>query len=189
MKIYFKYFVVFLIGAVISLTTGLLFFEVDFDTLKQFGKIFGFVSVISYILSLSSGIIKRLEIPIKTTALLLARQQLGILMFVSAFAHYILSALKTIILPILAVGGTPKLSASFVFGFLALLVALPMFLTSNNWVKRKIKTYWTKLHLLTHILGWLIFGHLIFREISLISILLLITISADVYSLVRRSKN
>jgi DMSO/TMAO reductase YedYZ heme-binding membrane subunit len=186
MKSYFKYFIIFLIGAVIALTVGLLFFESDFDILKEFGKFFGFLSVISYILTLLPGIIRRLKLHLKTTVLTLARQQLGILMFVSAFTHYILSGIRTVFLPIVQAGGTPKISTFMFFGFLALVISLPMFLTSNNWIKRKMKLNWIRLHLLTHILGWVIFGHIVLRNFySPLNLLLLIVILADIWSFLR----
>jgi sulfoxide reductase heme-binding subunit YedZ len=106
-------------------------------------------------------------------------------MFVSAFAHYVLSGIKTLFLPIVQAGGTPKISIFMLFGFLALLISLPMFLTSNNWIKRKMKSNWIKLHLLTHILGLAIFGHIVFRNFyNPLNLLLLTVVLADVWSFI-----
>jgi DMSO/TMAO reductase YedYZ heme-binding membrane subunit len=46
------------------------------------------------------------------------------------------------------------------FGFLMVLLAIPLFITSNNWAQRKLGRYWKRLQQLTYVIWALLFFHL-----------------------------
>jgi methionine sulfoxide reductase heme-binding subunit len=45
-------------------------------------------------------------------------------------------------------------------GFTMVLLAIPLFITSNNWAQRKMGRYWKRLHYLTYVIWGLLFFHL-----------------------------
>jgi DMSO/TMAO reductase YedYZ heme-binding membrane subunit len=45
-------------------------------------------------------------------------------------------------------------------GFLMVLLAIPLFITSNNWAQRKLGRYWKRLQMLTYVIWGLLFLHL-----------------------------
>jgi DMSO/TMAO reductase YedYZ heme-binding membrane subunit len=45
-------------------------------------------------------------------------------------------------------------------GFLMVLLAIPLFITSNNWAQRKLGRYWKRLQRLTYVIWALLFFHL-----------------------------
>jgi DMSO/TMAO reductase YedYZ heme-binding membrane subunit len=45
-------------------------------------------------------------------------------------------------------------------GFAMVLLAIPLFITSNNWAQRKMGRYWKKLQMLTYVIWGLLFFHL-----------------------------
>jgi len=45
-------------------------------------------------------------------------------------------------------------------GFLMVLLAIPLFITSNNWAQRKLGRYWKRLQMLTYVIWGLLFFHL-----------------------------
>jgi DMSO/TMAO reductase YedYZ heme-binding membrane subunit len=45
-------------------------------------------------------------------------------------------------------------------GFLMVLLAIPLFITSNNWSQRKLGRYWKRLQMLTYVIWGLLFFHL-----------------------------
>jgi len=45
-------------------------------------------------------------------------------------------------------------------GFLMVLLAIPLFITSNNWAQRKMGRYWKRLQMLTYVIWGLLFFHL-----------------------------
>jgi sulfoxide reductase heme-binding subunit YedZ len=101
------------------------------------------------------GLAKEFSLLIKLT--LPVRRQFGILMFMTAFTHYL--AIKVI--PTLQEKRPPSLPPYQAFGLAAIILSLALFITSNNWSTRKLKSNWKKLHRLTYVIGWLIFGHVL----------------------------
>ncbi len=45
-------------------------------------------------------------------------------------------------------------------GFLMVLLALPLFITSNNWSQRKLGRYWKRLQMITYVIWGMLFFHL-----------------------------
>ncbi len=156
----------------------------------EFGKIFGILATWTFILTVIPGIVNRLGVTfswIKNPSSYLhsSRQQLGILMWLLAFEHYLSSALIPIILPIVQSGGKPELNAFFAFGLSAMFLSFPLFLTSNNWIKAKMKKWWKRLHSLTYIVLWLIFGHVAIAGNPIFMVVYLIVGILQIYSLVK----
>ncbi|MEX0597427.1 MAG: ferric reductase-like transmembrane domain-containing protein [Candidatus Paceibacterota bacterium] len=127
----------------------------------EYGKNMGTLSLILFIITLIPSMIRRFGLA-KEFSLLIkftlpVRRQFGILMFMTAFTHYL--AMKVI--PTLQYKLPPSLPVYQAFGLLALIFSFALFITSNNWATRKLKSKWKKLHRLTYVIGWLIFGHVL----------------------------
>jgi sulfoxide reductase heme-binding subunit YedZ len=129
------------------------------DERVEYGKNMGTLALILFIITLIPSIIQRFglakQLNLIVKLILPVRRQFGILMFMFAFTHYL--AMKVI--PVLQFKLPPSLPVYQAFGLAAIILTLPLFLTSNNWATRKLKSNWKKLHRLTYIIGWLIFGH------------------------------
>lgn len=151
----------------------------------EYGKNMGIIALVLFVITLLPGILQRLELAkafhILIKSILPVRRQLGILMFMAAFTHYL--ALKVI--PTLQFRLPPSLPIYQAFGLLALILTFLMFITSNNWATQKLKTGWKKLHRVTYVVGWLIFGHVILQGISWQSILIGVVMVIEVASLIR----
>jgi DMSO/TMAO reductase YedYZ heme-binding membrane subunit len=153
------------------------------DQTQEVGKKFGFFAIIFFILSTLPGTLRRFNAQgvLKQTQSLLmfSRAQLGILMFLLAFGHYIF----VFIIPMTKYGfTTPALFQ--VFGIFALYASFPLFVTSNNWAKKRLKKNWQRLHSLTYLIIWLIFAHVAILGKIPVSILLIIAGTAQIMSLV-----
>ena len=135
------------------------FFFLTVGERVEYGKNMGTLSLILFIITLIPSIIQRFglakQLNLIVKLILPVRRQFGILMFMAAFTHYL--AMKVI--PTLQFKLPPSLPVYQAFGLAAIILTLPLFLTSNNWATRKLKSNWKKLHRLTYIIGWLIFGH------------------------------
>jgi sulfoxide reductase heme-binding subunit YedZ len=135
------------------------FFFLTIGERVEYGKNMGTLSLILFIITLIPSMIRRFSLA-KEFSLLIkftlpVRRQFGILMFMTAFTHYL--AMKVI--PVLQFKLPPSLPIYQAFGLAAIILSLPLFITSNNWATRKLKSNWKKLHRLTYVIGWLIFGH------------------------------
>jgi sulfoxide reductase heme-binding subunit YedZ len=135
------------------------FFFLKVGERVEYGKNMGTLSLVIFIITLIPSMIRRFGLA-KEFSLLIkftlpVRRQFGILMFMTAFAHYL--AMKVI--PTLQFKLPPSLPIYQAFGLAAIILSLALFITSNNWSTRKLKSNWKKLHRLTYIIGWLIFGH------------------------------
>jgi sulfoxide reductase heme-binding subunit YedZ len=151
----------------------------------DYGKNMGIIALILFIITLIPGIIQRFELtkPFHLTIKLILpiRRQIGILMFMTAFTHYL--ALKVI--PTLQYRLAPSLPLYQAFGLLALFLSLLMFVTSNTWATQKLKANWKKLHRVTYIVGWLIFGHTILQGLSWESVVIGIVMIIEIASLIK----
>lgn len=155
----------------------------------EYGANFGTISLLLFILTLIPSIIQRFGLAkpfhLMIKVLLPIRRQLGILMFMAAFTHYL--ALKVI--PTLQFNLSPSLPLYQAFGLLALILSFAMFITSNNWATRKLKTNWKRLHRVTYIVGWLIFGHVLLQGVSWQATTIGIVMTIEVASLIKAKVN
>lgn len=124
----------------------------------ELGKIFGNISATIFLFTQIPGIIRRFQAAgiIKNLGnlLMFSRRELGIFMFVTASVHYLLM----FVLPTFRYGFNPP-PGFVVFGILAFYLSLPLFLTSNQWSKKKLKKKWNYLHKLSYLILWAIFLH------------------------------
>lgn len=150
---------------------------------QEVGKKLGFFAVIAFILSTIPGTLRRFNVSGVLNKiqnlLMFSRSQIGILMFLLAFAHYVFLS----IIPTIKYGfTTPTLFK--IFGILALYASFPLFVTSNTWIKKKLKKNWQKLHNLTYLIMWFIFAHVAILGRINTSILLILAGTAQIMSLV-----
>ncbi|MFZ2152516.1 MAG: ferric reductase-like transmembrane domain-containing protein [Microgenomates group bacterium] len=168
----------FYLAYVFLITIVGLVIKFDFFTLR-IGNLFGQVAVAFYILTLLSGIFRRLNYNFTPINLLrLYRRHLGISMFLCALSHLILVKL----------GSFQTISAIFyqnpadLFGSLAVLLSLLLFITSNDYSQRLLKTFWFVLHRLTYIIMFFIFLHLALLGSLKWSGLFLVVIALEIIS-------
>lgn len=162
---------------------------------SDYGKQFGTIALLLFVTTLIPSIVQRFglskQFSLIIKLILPVRRQIGILMFVSAFTHYV--AMKVI--PTLQFKLSPSLPLYQAFGLLALILSFAMFITSNNWATQKLKANWKRLHRVTYIVGWLIFGHVLLGglnsegEISLQAILIGTVMIVEVASLIKAKVN
>lgn len=171
------------------------FFFLKVGERVEYGKKAGTIALTLFIVTLIPSIIQRFglakQLNLIVKLILPVRRQFGILMFMFAFTHYL--AMKVI--PTLQFKLPPSLPLYQAFGLAAIILTLPLFLTSNNWATRKLKSNWKKLHRLTYVIGWLIFGHVLLGglgsegEISLQAIVIGIVMVLEVASLIKARVN
>jgi sulfoxide reductase heme-binding subunit YedZ len=125
------------------------------------GHRFADLSVIFFVLSLIPGILKRLGVspPLSQLQIILMtfRRQTGISVFVFALYHYLFArGFRMLASGTLRLPNTPFEIA----GMAALVIALPLFITSNDPSLKILGRSWKKLHNFTHLIPWAIFLHL-----------------------------
>ena len=167
------------------------FFFLKVGERVEYGKNMGTLSLILFIITLIPSMIRRFglakEFSLLIKLTLPVRRQFGILMFMTAFTHYL--AMKVI--PTLQFKLPPYLPIYQAFGLAAIILSLALFITSNNWSTRKLKSNWKKLHRLTYVIGWLIFGHVLLGglksegEISLQAIIIGVIMVLEIASLIK----
>lgn len=162
---------------------------------RDYGKLAGTLALVLFIITLIPSMIQRFglakEFNLIIKLILPVRRQFGILMFVAAFTHYL--AMKVI--PVLQFRLPPYLPVFEAFGLVALIFSFALFITSNNWATRKLKSNWKRLHRLTYVIGWLIFGHVLLgglkseSEISVQAIVIGVVMVLEVASLIKARVN
>lgn len=127
----------------------------------QIGKFFGVLAVYAFLVSQVPGVPRRYSakglFKQLGNLLMYSRAHIGVLMFLLATVHYELTfALPTI----QSLENGFKIPKPFtLFGILAFYACFPLFVTSNDWSKKKLKQNWSKLHKLTYFILWAIFIH------------------------------
>ncbi|MGA1046614.1 MAG: ferric reductase-like transmembrane domain-containing protein [Minisyncoccia bacterium] len=167
------------------------FFFLKVGERVEYGKNMGTLSLILFIITLIPSMIRRFglakEFSLLIKLTLPVRRQFGILMFMTAFTHYL--AMKVI--PTLQFRLPPSLPPYQAFGLVALIFSFALFITSNNWATRKLKSNWKRLHRLTYVIGWLIFGHVLLGglksegAISLQAIIIGVIMVLEIASLIK----
>lgn len=146
--------------------------------LYNLGKKFGEAAMIFYLVGLYPGILKRIELLTSLrVAAALFKRHLGVTMFLFSFNHYMFTTLLTS----LVLGGIPTLSPHAVFGFFALIVLFPLWLTSNNWAQMKMGKFWKMLHRLTYVALCLLFMHVALQQSKWL-LPVAITLVLEIYS-------
>jgi DMSO/TMAO reductase YedYZ heme-binding membrane subunit len=130
----------------------------NFLTVYEIGKKFGELSLCFYMVTLLPGIGKRLDFTWTkqwATTLMLFRKHFGIMMFLSAITHFCF----VVLFPSISFNQLPIFDPFKLSGLTALLLLLPLWLTSNDTSKRFLGKKWNVLHKLTYIAMFLIFAH------------------------------
>lgn len=146
---------------------------------EQFQEIFNFFQVnranfartalVVLVIILTPGILGRFGIEIKVSRIItLYRRRLGISFFMISLVHAHL-----IILPRLT--GLEPFTFPFplfqIMGTFALTIALPLFLTSNNFSVRKLGRWWKRIHRFVYVVLFFALLHTALQRVSIWSIL------------------
>src|SRR3990167_1934614 len=144
------------------------------------GKNLGRVALVLLGIVVLPGILGRfkIEIPI-TRVITLFRRQLGITVFLLAFAHY------QLVRGILILSGQIPLFPRPLFemlGTLSLFLLFFMFLTSNNFSVKKLGRWWKRLHRIVYLIIWLLVLHTTLQRISVWSVFIFIFATLELIS-------
>lgn len=128
---------------------------------NSYGRLAGKCAVVSFILSIFPGILKRFSVSgalQKLQVILITyRRQFGIAMYLFALYHFLWLRL----MPSLKYHGNLLPQTVYeIIGFTAFLLTTPLFLTSNDFAQNHLGRYWRLLHRLVYIIVWVIFLHL-----------------------------
>ena len=147
------------IGAVVLYAVAAYAFINDTDAMVfwyELGRRLGQVALFLYLITLIPGILTRLQFqPLIGAMLMPFRRHFGILMFLAALLH---SGLTTTLLAMVT-GQIPVLMQPHLMGVIALLILLPLWLTSNDTSQQKLGKGWKMLHRLTYLALLFIFLH------------------------------
>lgn len=155
----FQIFEGFLVGLLILGSYFILTNPAEAFSWYVLGIRFGYIALLFYLLTLLPGIFSRLQwLPLLGVMMMPFRRHFGIIMFICAFIH---QAFTTTV-PTLAFGAALSLGGAKIFGFLALVVLFPLWLTSNDVSQKYLGRKWKILHRLTYLALFLIFLHVAF---------------------------
>ena len=134
-------------------------FIFEIDQTYALANWFGNIALIFFCLSLTPGIMKRLQLGgmFKKTQiyLMFGRRQLGLLTFVYALIHYVWHQ----IYPIYEFGALPAFTPFRAVGALAFFSFTLMAITSNNFSVKLLKKNWARLHKLAYFAAFALFLH------------------------------
>ncbi len=146
-----------LFGAFLALSAWMIFFNVPGVVfLYIMGPYLGQLSIIFFILTTSTGILRRFGfnhplISINT----LFRRQTGLMSFYLALSH----ACILYFFPGIATGALPTLLPAYIYGSIALSFMFGLALTSNDWIKDAMGKWWKRFHRVVYFIYWMIFIH------------------------------
>lgn len=169
---------------ILTITAGYFFYFTNVDSqllIYELGKNLGRTAIILLGIVVLPGILGRFRVEIRLTRIItLFRRQLGITIFLLAFAHY--SFVKS--LSSFVAGTIPifNLALFELFGLLALTILFFMFLTSNNLSQKKLGVWWKRLHRFVYVALWLLVLHTGFQRISIFSLYIFAFASLEVIS-------
>jgi sulfoxide reductase heme-binding subunit YedZ len=151
----------------------------------KLGHFFGNAAVISLCVVLIPGITRRLQQGLTLNRYLMPfRRHIGILMFIFAWSHSLLNN----VLPRILTNQLFEVPPGFVvFGIFAYFLALPLFLTSNNFSVKLLKRNWAKIHRLVYLILVLTFVHVSLQQ-KPISLIALTTLVFLVWSFIQQKK-
>jgi DMSO/TMAO reductase YedYZ heme-binding membrane subunit len=126
------------------------------------GRLFGILGAVFFVITQIPGLLRRFGL-LKTfkstySVLQYSRAQQGILMFMFGLAHY----LTVYLVPSIRENVALEPTIYGVFGMVTLIMALILFVTSNNQSKKVLKKWWGRIHKLVYIMAWTLAGHLLF---------------------------
>ncbi len=134
--------------------------------LYRLGGRLGTISLVLFAVVLLPGIIMRLQwwrsvsVPI-ATIITPFRRRLGVMMFILSMVHVSF----TTTLPYVSLLGfralPPPLSPAELFGFIGLMILIPVWMTSTDQALKSLGKWWKRIQRLTYLTIWAVAGHLI----------------------------
>lgn len=165
------------VGIVIAGTYGVWRVYTDDSALGNWYEIglwSGRLSLIVYVMTLIPGIMRRFGVANKASVLLMTfRRQLGIMMFLLALKHWGLMRGWLVLRE-----GLYEPMPFEIFGLGAVLLLLPLFLTSNDYAVRKLRHFWKMVHKLTYVAMFAIMLHVALQGFSIwtvVAVVLIVT--------------
>ncbi len=152
----------------------------SFPDLIPLGRTLGDIALILYTITLIPGILGRFRIfPTLRSILMLFRRYIGDHAFLLALIHGGITYSFPIIFsgaPILQV-----ITSHEVYGYVALIIFFPMWITSNDYSVRKMGKYWKLLHRITYVAILFLFLHIATEDI-LYGTIALIMLILEIFS-------
>lgn len=143
-------------------------------------KLIGQTALVLYTVTTIPGIMRRFGKFYKPVSIIMIfRRYIGIATFMLVFLHASIERLFWVLKGQMGLIPTELFQLS---GFLAFLILLSLFLTSNDWSVNKMGKWWHVIHNLTYIAVWLIFVHVAFQRFSIWTVLIGTTSVAQIAS-------
>jgi len=143
-------------------------------SIARLSNTFGKLAILTYVITLIPGIAKRFEINLMpVTVILLYRRQIGILMFLLALTHMVMSGMFLAPLPFVIVG------------MIAMIILFLLFVTSNDFCVKVLSSHWHKLQKFTFGAMFFIFLHLVLIRFSWFTLLLLTVMIVELISFIK----
>lgn len=177
-------FKLFYVGQIILLYLGVRAVLKQSDSFIFFYNLavnFGRAGIVFYILTVLPGMCRRFGIKHKLiSTLMIFRRYLGISSFMSILVHFfVIRGTGLLFLKIYPLFSRPFFE---MMGLSALILLLPMFLTSNDVSVKFLGIWWKWIHKLTYIIIWFIMLHVTLQRVSLWSVLVSIVLIGQVAS-------
>jgi sulfoxide reductase heme-binding subunit YedZ len=129
----------------------------------EWGATFGQLAVVSFIITLSPGMMIRFNLRSKWQGILMVlRRQWGILTYLLACVHLSFVRLGLVLNGTLHWYDIKELYE--LCGILGILLLTPLFLTSNDYSLRRLKASWFTLHKAVYGIVWILFLHVVLQE-------------------------
>lgn len=146
-----------------------------FALIYEAGHLIGTVALGLFLTTLIPGILGRFKIfPLFSASIVLFRRQIGILMFIVALIHsFYLNTIPAIMTSTL---GPEFMETSDVIGSVALMILLPVWLTSNDFSQKSFGRFWKTIQRLTYFALIAIFVHVALHSFKLGLIALIVFI-------------
>lgn len=144
------------------------------------GKTFGQIALVLYVLTTIPGIARRFGKFYKPVSILMIfRRYIGIMTFMFVFIH---ASIERFFWVLKGQRGIIPTEFFQLFGFIAFVLLLSLFVTSNDWSVKRLGRWWEWIHNLTYIIVWLIFLHVALQRLSIWSVLVGVASVAQVAS-------
>jgi methionine sulfoxide reductase heme-binding subunit len=154
---FFVLFYFFIMAAAAGVGFLVLNGELSIGDAYEIGQEFGEFALYWYVLSLVPGMISRFKVlPVLGVMTMLFRRQFGKTMLFFVLGHYFLTTLLPTIIT-----GEMILDPARTAGFIAMIIAIILWITSFDFMEKKLGHWWKKIHNLTYLILLLIFAHLI----------------------------
>lgn len=133
-----------------------LMMELPYSVIYPVGRRLGQMSLTTYLITLTPGILQRLRVLMPFQAMLnLFRRHFGILTFLLAVSH------STILmwLPQIASGRYMLPMGFTLMGAITLTCFFPMWLTSSDYAQQRLGPWWKRLHRITYLAAFFLYWH------------------------------